>query len=200
MILREVLLEAGIVPPKNSDIDDSGISTGKYADSHEIAIAFRNSDVSTAKTNIVLTDINLTERDKLLIFPITSVFESAVSIARVFIRHGVYPDYNDIGSYKIDGNMVRWGEDCDIGYGTRIDSFSEIGNNVSIGNNTIAAKIGNGLEFNGSNAIQVKLGAGLKFDDTQGVQAITIDNKVEEVYNLIPLTKLRSLYVSFNTL
>jgi len=137
MILQEVLLEAGLVPPKNSNIDVSGISTVKYADSDEIAVAFRYCDVATAKTNIVLTDINLTERDKLLIFPVTSVFESAVSIARVFIKHGVYPDYNDICRYKIDGNMVRWGEDCNIGYGTRIDSFSEIGSNVSIGNNTI---------------------------------------------------------------
>ncbi len=137
MLLKEILLEAGMIPPKNSNIHVSGISTAKCAKSDEIAIAFRNVDVAKSKSNIVLSDLNLTERNKLLIFPITSVFESAVSIARVFIKHGVYPDYNDTGRYRIDSNMIRWGEGCNIGKGTRIDSFSEIGNNVSIGNNTI---------------------------------------------------------------
>lgn len=136
MILRKVLLEAGMIPPKNSDIEVSGISTAKCANYGEIAIAFRSCDVAAAKSNIVLSEITLTERNKLLIFPVTSVFESAVSIARIFIKYGVYPDYNNVGNYKIDRNLVRYGEACDIGHGTRIDSFSEIGNNVRIGSNT----------------------------------------------------------------
>lgn len=57
----------------------------------------------------------------------------------------------------------------------------EAGNGIAITNDTIDAKLGNGLEFNESNAIQVKLGVGLKFDEKQGVQAITIDNNVGEV-------------------
>lgn len=57
----------------------------------------------------------------------------------------------------------------------------EAGNGIAITNDTIEAKLGNGLEFNESNAIQVKLGSGLKFDEAQGVQAITIDNNVGEV-------------------
>ena len=57
----------------------------------------------------------------------------------------------------------------------------EAGNGIAITNDTIEAKLGNGLEFNESNAIQVKLGVGLKFDEKQGVQAITIDNNVGEV-------------------
>ena len=57
----------------------------------------------------------------------------------------------------------------------------EAGNGIAITNDTIEAKLGNGLEFNESNAIQVKLGAGLKFDEKQGVQSITIDNNVGEV-------------------
>ena len=57
----------------------------------------------------------------------------------------------------------------------------EAGNGIAITNDTIDAKLGNGLEFNESNAIQVKLGVGLKFDEKQGVQAITIDNTVGEV-------------------
>ena len=61
----------------------------------------------------------------------------------------------------------------------------QAGDGISIVNDTIAAKLGNGLEIDSSNAIQVKLGAGLKFDDTQGVQAITIDNKVEEVVETV---------------
>lgn len=59
------------------------------------------------------------------------------------------------------------------------------GNGISIGNDTIAAKIGNGLEFNESNAIQVKLGKGLKFDESQGVQAVTIDSDVNEVVETV---------------
>ena len=51
----------------------------------------------------------------------------------------------------------------------------QAGNGISIGNNTIEAKIGNGLEFNESNAIQVKLGEGLAFTDDQGIKAISID-------------------------
>lgn len=51
----------------------------------------------------------------------------------------------------------------------------QAGNGISIGNDTIAAKIGNGLEFNESNAIQVKLGEGLAFTDDQGIKAISID-------------------------
>ena len=61
----------------------------------------------------------------------------------------------------------------------------QAGNGISIGNDTIAAKIGNGLEFNESNAIQVKLGKGLKFDDSQGVQAVTIDSDVNEVVEIV---------------
>ena len=61
----------------------------------------------------------------------------------------------------------------------------QAGNGISIGNDTIAAKIGNGLEFNESNAIQVKLGSGLKFDETQGVQAITIDSDVSDVVDTV---------------
>ena len=61
----------------------------------------------------------------------------------------------------------------------------QAGNGISIGNDTIAAKIGNGLEFNESNAIQVKLGKGLKFDDSQGVQAVTIDSDVNEVVETV---------------
>ena len=61
----------------------------------------------------------------------------------------------------------------------------QAGNGISIGNDTIAAKIGNGLEFNESSAIQVKLGKGLKFDDSQGVQAVTIDSDVNEVVETV---------------
>jgi len=61
----------------------------------------------------------------------------------------------------------------------------QAGNGISIGNDTIAAKIGNGLEFNESNAIQVKLGKGLKFDESQGVQAVTIDSDVNEVIETV---------------
>lgn len=57
----------------------------------------------------------------------------------------------------------------------------QAGYGITLTNDTIAAKLGNGLEFNESNAIQVKLGAGLKFDEKQGVQSITIDNNVGEV-------------------
>lgn len=61
----------------------------------------------------------------------------------------------------------------------------QAGDGISIGNDTIAAKIGNGLEIDSSNAIQVKLGKGLKFDETQGVQAITIDSDVNEVVETV---------------
>ena len=61
----------------------------------------------------------------------------------------------------------------------------QAGNGISIVNDTIAAKIGNGLEFNESSAIQVKLGKGLKFDDSQGVQAVTIDSDVNEVIETV---------------
>ena len=57
----------------------------------------------------------------------------------------------------------------------------QAGDGITLTNDTIAAKLGNGLEFNESNAIQVKLGVGLKFDEKQGVQSITIDNNVGEV-------------------
>mgnify|MGYP003504898388 FL=1 len=57
----------------------------------------------------------------------------------------------------------------------------QAGDGITLTNDTIAAKLGNGLEFNESNAIQVKLGTGLKFDEKQGVQSITIDNNVGEV-------------------
>ena len=57
----------------------------------------------------------------------------------------------------------------------------QAGGGITLTNDTIAAKLGNGLEFNESNAIQVKLGTGLKFDEKQGVQSITIDNNVGEV-------------------
>lgn len=59
----------------------------------------------------------------------------------------------------------------------------QAGNGIAITNDTIEARLGNGLAFNESNAIQIKLGKGLKFDESQGVQtvAITIDNNVEEV-------------------
>ena len=57
----------------------------------------------------------------------------------------------------------------------------QAGNGIDITNDTIEARLGNGLAFNESKAIQVKLGVGLKFDEKQGVQAITIDNNVGEV-------------------
>lgn len=59
----------------------------------------------------------------------------------------------------------------------------QAGNGIAITNDTIEARLGNGLAFNESNAIQIKLGKGLKFDESQGVQtvAITIDNDVEDV-------------------
>ena len=61
----------------------------------------------------------------------------------------------------------------------------QAGPGISIGNDTIEAKLGNGLEIDSSNAIQVKLGKGLKFDNTQGVQAVTIDNDVNEVVETV---------------
>ena len=61
----------------------------------------------------------------------------------------------------------------------------QAGNGITITNDTIQAKLGNGLEFNESNAIQVKLGSGLKFDETQGVQAITIDSDVSDVVDTV---------------
>ena len=51
----------------------------------------------------------------------------------------------------------------------------QAGNGISISNDTIEAKLGNGLEFDESNAIQVKLGEGLAFTDDQGIKAISID-------------------------
>ena len=61
----------------------------------------------------------------------------------------------------------------------------QAGPGISIGNDTIEAKLGNGLEIDASNAIQVKLGNGLKFDESQGVQAITIDSNVNDVVNTV---------------
>lgn len=61
----------------------------------------------------------------------------------------------------------------------------QAGTGITITNDSINAKLGNGLEFDESNAIQVKLGSGLKFDDSQGVQAIAIDNNVEEVVKIV---------------
>ena len=61
----------------------------------------------------------------------------------------------------------------------------QAGDGITLTNDTIAAKLGNGLEFNENNAIQVKLGAGLKFDEKQGVQSITIDNNVGEVVEAV---------------
>ena len=59
----------------------------------------------------------------------------------------------------------------------------QAGNGIAITNDTIEARLGNGLAFNESNAIQIKLGKGLKCDESQGVQrvAVTIDNDVEDV-------------------
>ena len=61
----------------------------------------------------------------------------------------------------------------------------QAGPGISIVNDAIAAKLGNGLEIDSSNAIQVKLGNGLKFDESQGVQAITIDSNVNDVVNTV---------------
>lgn len=61
----------------------------------------------------------------------------------------------------------------------------QAGDGITITNDTIAAKLGNGLKFNESNAIQVKLGSGLKFDESQGVQSIAIDNEVEDVVETV---------------
>lgn len=61
----------------------------------------------------------------------------------------------------------------------------QAGDGITITNDTIAAKLGNGLELNENNAIQVKLGSGLKFDETQGVQSIAIDNEVEDVVETV---------------
>jgi len=65
------------------------------------------------------------------------------------------------------------------------DGDYQAGDGITITNDTIAAKLGNGLEFNESNAIQVKLGSGLKFDESQGVQSIAIDNDVEDVVETV---------------
>lgn len=61
----------------------------------------------------------------------------------------------------------------------------QAGPGISIDNDTIEAKLGNGLEIDSSNAIQVKLGNGLKFDESQGVQAITIDSNVNDVVETV---------------
>lgn len=51
----------------------------------------------------------------------------------------------------------------------------QAGDGITISNDTIEAKLGNGLEIDSSNAIQVKLGEGLAFTDDQGIKAISID-------------------------
>lgn len=61
----------------------------------------------------------------------------------------------------------------------------QAGDGITITNDTIAAKLGNGLELNENNAIQVKLGSGLKFNEVQGVQSIAIDNEVEDVVETV---------------
>ena len=63
----------------------------------------------------------------------------------------------------------------------------QAGDGISIFNDTIEAKLGNGLEFNESNAIQVKLGEGLAFTDDQGIKAISIDpaGEVAEVVKAV---------------
>lgn len=63
----------------------------------------------------------------------------------------------------------------------------QAGNGISISNDTIEAKLGNGLKFNESNAIEVKLGEGLAFTDDQGIKAITIDpaGEVAEVVEAV---------------
>lgn len=63
----------------------------------------------------------------------------------------------------------------------------QAGDGISISNDTIEAKLGNGLEFNESNAIQVKLGEGLAFTDDQGIKAISIDpaGEVAEVVKAV---------------
>ena len=63
----------------------------------------------------------------------------------------------------------------------------QAGDGISISNDTIEAKLGNGLEFNESNAIQVKLGDGLAFTDDQGIKAISIDpsGEVAEVVETV---------------
>jgi len=63
----------------------------------------------------------------------------------------------------------------------------QAGDGISISNDTIEAKLGNGLEFDESNAIQVKLGEGLAFTDDQGIKAISIDpsGEVAEVVETV---------------
>lgn len=63
----------------------------------------------------------------------------------------------------------------------------QAGDGISISNDTIEAKLGNGLKFNESNAIEVKLGEGLAFTDDQGIKAISIDpsGEVAEVVETV---------------
>lgn len=61
----------------------------------------------------------------------------------------------------------------------------QAGDGITLTNDTIAAKLGNGLEFDENSAIQVKLGSGLKFNEVQGVQSIAIDNEVEDVVETV---------------
>ena len=190
MNLRDILIEAGMNPPKYSDMDVIGISTYNSAKPNEISIAFRYCDVATSKSDIVLADMNLTARKKLLIMPLNSVYESAVAIARVFIKHGIYPDYNVKGKFHINDDLIRFGENYTIGEGTTIGSFTEIGNNVRIGANTvIESNVYIGADSVIGDNVIIRAGARIAstpfnfygkvaYNDYPGIGRVFIDNNV----------------------
>ena len=59
------------------------------------------------------------------------------------------------------------------------------GNGISIDNDTINAKLGDGLGLDANNNIEVKVGAGLKIDTSGGVATVAIDNVTEEVVETV---------------
>lgn len=59
------------------------------------------------------------------------------------------------------------------------------GSAIDMTNDVISVNVGDGLEVATGNKLRLKLGDGLKFTNIGGVEAVTIDNQVEEVVNAV---------------
>lgn len=190
--LQELLLSGGFSVTGRGNPIVTGIAPAGLAAEDEIAIAYKQKEIEATSATVVLAELTLRRvAGKLLLFPDKSVSEAAVDLAKMFIKLGVYRDYNEPVEYTMDSfELNRWGKNCSIAASTRIDGFVTIGDNVIIGENChIGENVSVGSDVVIGNEVVLKPGSRIGtppfyqygrgcFNDFAGIGTVIIGDRV----------------------
>ena len=133
MYLKEIKKILGFDIIGNSDEQVKGITFAYCAEDDDIAIIDVQSQATTTKAKVLLTNRMLLGTGKVVVLCNCPVYKAADEIAKLFVRFEEYEDYKVQPEYILQAGHYLLGKDTVVGKGTSIGALATISSGVCIG-------------------------------------------------------------------